>query len=264
LLPLSLGKPTVRKPSLLLVVVFGSIIVFFSSICTNSNIVAYAQTISPSSPSTDSGYPTIQIVSPHDGQLIPPGELTIQGISSDNEETDCQVYADVNDVTPMRDVAAAGDSGQVEDFSKWTFTYTQDYQLIKDGENELTAKISCVDDQTVDLNPFPASSPPSNSPLSEWHTINVTGAVGAPSVSLPLPTVGNTEGLTEEDDDSDGESNEEENDELEEDDDSDNDSGGSEGDDSNDEEDANNGDEDENEDDDDGVPIDIPEIPEIQ
>jgi hypothetical protein len=77
-----------------------------------------------------------------------------------------------------------------------------------------------------------------------------------------LPTVGNTEGLTEEDDDSDGKSNEEENDELEEDDDSDNDSSGSEGDDSNDEEDANNGDEDENEDDDDGVPIDIPNIPE--
>jgi hypothetical protein len=227
--------------------------------------MAYAQTLAQSSPSTGSVSPTIQIVSPHDGQLVPPGELTIQGISSDNEETDCQVYADVNDMTPMRNVTAAGDSGEQEDFSKWIFEYTRDYQLIKDGENELTAKISCVDDQTVDLNPFPspASSRPSDSPLSEWHTINVTGAVGAPSVSLPLPIVGNTEGLTGEDDDSNGESNEEENGELEGDDDSDNDGNGSDGDDSNDEEDANNGDEDENDDEDDNIPIDIPDIPDI-
>jgi hypothetical protein len=235
---------------------------------TNSNAIAYAQSLTTSSPpSTETGLPTIQVVSPHDGQPVPPGELTIQGISSDNEETDCQVYADENDITPLQRVTATGDSGEALDFSKWTFTYTQDYQLIKEGENELTAKISCFDDGALDLNPFPTGTAASDSPLSEWHTINITGAVGAPSVSLPLPTVGNTEGLTEgeDDDDNNEESNEEENDELEEEDDSDNDSSGSEGNDNNDEEDANNGDEDENDDDDDDdVPIDIPDIPEIQ
>jgi hypothetical protein len=168
-----------------------------------NNIAAYAQTSAPSSPSTDTVYPIVQIVSPHDSQLVPPGELTIQGISSDNEETDCQVYADVNDITPMLRVMAAGDSGEALDFSKWTFTYTQDYQLIKEGENELTAKISCFDDGALDLNPFPAGTAASDSPLSEWHTINVTALLGAPLVSLPLPmpTVGDTEALTEEEED---------------------------------------------------------------
>ena len=224
---------------------------------TSSNAIAYAQSLTTSSPpSTDTGLPTIQIVSPHDGQLVPPGELTIQGISSDNEETDCQVYADVNDNTPMRQVTAAGNSGEALDFSKWAFTYSQDYQLIKEGENELTAKISCFDDGALDLNPFPTGTAASDSTLSEWHTINVTGSLGAPPVSLPLPlpAVGNTEGLTEEEEeedenDSDEQSNEEDNEEREEDGESSNDSNGSdEDDDSSDEEegDDGNGDESEN------------------
>jgi hypothetical protein len=221
-----------------------------------NNIVAYAQTLTPSLPSTDTVYPTIQIVSPHDSQLVPPGELTIQGISSDNEETDCQVYADVNDITPMLRVTAAGDSGEALDFSKWTFTYTQDYQLIKEGENELTAKISCFDDGALDLNPFPTGTAASDSPLSEWHTINVTGSLGAPPVSLPLPlpTVEDTESLTEEEeveeqeDDSNEDSNGEDNEESEGDDDSDDDGSGNDGDDISDEEDGEegNGDESEN------------------
>ena len=48
-----------------------------------------------------------------------------------------------------------GSSGEDNDFSQWTFTYTQDYQLIKLGANELTAKISCYDIGDLDLIPFP-------------------------------------------------------------------------------------------------------------
>ena len=179
------------------------------SIYSNSPVVAQTPE-SLSSSTSPTGLPTIQITSPQDGQQVPPGELAIQGISSDDEETDCQVYADVNDITPMRNVTASGPSEEDNDFSQWTFTYTQDYQLIKQGENELTAKITCSDDGEFDLNPFPAAgaqTTSSSSPLSEWHTINVTGVAGASSAPLPLPLAGNT-GDTEEDD---GESNDDEN-----------------------------------------------------
>ena len=82
----------------------------------------------------------------------------------------------------MRNVTAVGSSGQDNDFSKWTFIYTQNYQLIKPGENELTAKITCLDGGNSG-DSFPTGNPvASNAPLSEWHTINVTGTVGASPV----------------------------------------------------------------------------------
>jgi hypothetical protein len=143
------------------------------------------------SPGTGAGLPTIQITSVQDGQQVPPGELTIQGVSSDNEDTDCQVFADVNDVTPLQNVTAAGESGDEEDFSTWTFTYTQDYQAISPGQNELTAKISCPPNGELDLNPSPsdpgAGATASGVPLNEWHTVNVTGVAGAPSATVSSP-----------------------------------------------------------------------------
>jgi hypothetical protein len=176
------------------------------SIYATSPIVA--QTPETSSSPQATGLPTIQITTPQDGQQVPPGELSIQGISSDDEETDCQVYADVNDITPMRNVTAAGDSEKDNDFSKWTFKFTQDYQLIKQGENELTAKITCSGDGEFDLNPFPAGAQTtsSSSPLSEWHTVNVTAVQGAdagPSSSLSLS---DTEEIDESGNDDDEES----------------------------------------------------------
>jgi hypothetical protein len=182
--PLLLGKLVIFGSSFtLFAILFGSALLFSLYIfAENNNIASYAQSLTPSSPSATTGLPTIQITSPQDGQQVPTGELTIQGVSSDDEERDCQVYADVNDITPMQDVTTAGDSGEENDFSKWTFTYTQNYQLIEQGENELTAKISCQDAGTT---------PPS---LSEWHTVNVTGVDALP---LPSPSLSSTEEIDE-------------------------------------------------------------------
>ena len=167
-----------------------------------------SETTTPSPSVATTGLPTIQITSVQDGQQVPPGELTIEGISSDNEDSDCNVYADTNDITPMQNVTAAGDSGEANDFSKWIFSYTQAYQLIKQGGNELTAKISCIEEGESNLNSSPDGSAPGDTtaigtPVSEWHTVNVTGITGAPPVAVTTSEdSGDTE--TESEDGSDG------------------------------------------------------------
>ena len=185
---LSKRRFKVVKPySRLLIIGVGAFLLL--SCFTGNNfksIPVVAQTFDDATPSPPtSGLPTIQITSLQDGQQVPPGELTIQGISSDDEDADCRVYADANDITPMQNVTAAGNSGEANDYSEWTFTYTQDYQLIKLGENELTAKISCVGESN--LNPLSTGNTAApDSSLSEWHTVNVTGVAGAPSVTCTL------------------------------------------------------------------------------
>ena len=117
---------------------------------------------------SSSGNGTIEITSLEDGQEVPAGELTIEGVSSDDAESNCQVYADANDITPMQNVTATGANGGDDDYSHWSYTYTDDYQLIKEGANELTAKISCFDGNN-------------STPMSEWHSINITGVTGPPT-----------------------------------------------------------------------------------
>ena len=176
----------------------GILLALSPNMYANDDDVAHAQ--SPSYPSSGTVLPTIQITLPQEGRQVPPGELTIQGISSDDENTNCRVYADVNDVTPMQNVTAAGDSKEINDFSEWSFTYTPEYQLIKHGENELTAKITCSDERNQNTDALllmSTSSAPStsSSPLSKWHTVNVTGVVGSTFITQPSPSAENTEGL---------------------------------------------------------------------
>jgi hypothetical protein len=87
---------------------------------------------------------SVKITSPVVNQ-VPVGELTISGISTDNVTSDCTVYADWNNTKPFQKAAATGPGG-VEDYSTWTFTYTDKYHLITNGTNNLTSKLSCIND----------------------------------------------------------------------------------------------------------------------
>ena len=142
----------------LLVLALG-ILSTFAIWSNNNTILAYGQ--KQAAPTSITTTPTIKITSPTKGQQVPPGELTITGISSDDATSDCTVYTDWNDLKPMQKVTPTGSSGKGgEDYSSWTFTYSEDYHLITEGPNELTSKISC-------------ENSPSN--ITKSYSVNVTG-----------------------------------------------------------------------------------------
>ena len=100
------------------------------------------------------------IDTPTDSANLPVGDLTIYGTSSDSNSTNCQVYADWNDLKPMQEVTATGPKG-ISDYSKWSFTYTGSYHGIAEGTNELTSKITCHEQ--------------GQNASSKSYSINVTG-----------------------------------------------------------------------------------------
>jgi hypothetical protein len=104
----------------------------------------------------------VKITSPVAGQ-VPVGQLTISGISTDNATSDCTVYADWNNTKPFQKALATGPGG-ANDYSTWTFTYTDRYHLITNGTNDLTSKLSCINNNSGDT-----------ANLTKYYSFNVIG-----------------------------------------------------------------------------------------
>lgn len=103
----------------------------------------------------------VKILSPSSGKEVPVGDLTIFGVSTDNEKSDCTVLVDWNNEKPFQKAKAAGPYGE-GDYSSWTYTYSSSYNMIKNGLNDLTSKLECLENSKV---------------TTKWHSINVTGVV---------------------------------------------------------------------------------------
>jgi hypothetical protein len=112
----------------------------------------------------------VTIESHEKDQFAPIGPLTISGTSSDDIETDCEVYIDWNDLKPFqkakpKSLTSDGSGSQSQlvrnDYSNWTFTFTKGYHEIVQGTNELTAKLDCL-------------AYPNN--YTKFSSINITGA----------------------------------------------------------------------------------------
>jgi hypothetical protein len=122
-----------------------------------SNPMIFAQTGMPGTASKVG----IKITLPMTNSTIPVGPLVVDGTSTDTSQTNCTVHIDWNDLKPMQNVTPAGING-TNDYSKWTFTFSQNYHLIVEGTNELTSKIVCLDDSLGNI-------------TTKFYSINVTG-----------------------------------------------------------------------------------------
>jgi hypothetical protein len=100
----------------------------------------------------------IKITSPAKGQRIPIDNhnLTVAGISTYNTSMNCQVSILMNDMKPYKQATAKGENGTM-DYSTWKYIFTSKDFLIKEGDNRLTAKLSCRDN------------------LSKFYSVNFTG-----------------------------------------------------------------------------------------
>jgi hypothetical protein len=136
----------------------------------------------------------VKITSPSKGQQVEPGGILVSGTSSANATTDCTVSVVINGIRPYQRAVPTGHGG-ANDYSNWTFTATQGYAVIKQGQNKMTAKMSC----------------PQNLNFTKFYSINVTGVAGKaqnttttgtgfppslPSVATPTTSSSSTPGGT--------------------------------------------------------------------
>jgi hypothetical protein len=170
------SKFKLEKLILLLLVTVGVLFIFYVFPVYYSTLQVQAQQVQdqPQSPPMIS----VKITSPMTGREVSAGELTITGISTDKTTTDCTVYVDWNDQKPYEKAVATGPGG-IDDYSNWTFTYTDKYHLITNGTNNLTSKLSCIDHDN-------------NVNLTKWYSVNLMGISSDQNQQQPLQIIDNS------------------------------------------------------------------------
>lgn len=109
--------------------------------------------------------PQVKITSLAKGQEVPVGTLSINGVSSDNSSSGCDVYVLLNGIKPYQRVTPAGQgdpNNSTMDYSTWRFTFLPAYGLISEGDNKMTAKITCII---------------GSSNATKFNSLNVTGVL---------------------------------------------------------------------------------------
>jgi hypothetical protein len=138
------------NPGFLALMMSSSVALLILNVTIGSNAGIFAQTLS--------SVPTVKIMHPTPDQQISTnnGTLRISGISSDNSTSNCEITIIANNVKPYQLTVP----NKENDYSSWSFTLNSSYTPIKEGQNKLTSKISCL--------AIPANA-------TKWYSVNFTG-----------------------------------------------------------------------------------------
>jgi hypothetical protein len=112
--------------------------------------------------------PGVKITSLSQGQQVPVGILSIEGMSTDTSISTCNVYVILNNVKPYQRVFPTGNEiREGDDYSTWNYTFTSQYATIHEGNNKMTSKITCLDESNINNT--------SNANLTKFNSLNVSG-----------------------------------------------------------------------------------------
>ena len=143
-----------------------------------NNSLSTTATNSENATNAQSTVPQVKITSLTKGQKVPLGTLSINGVSSDNPSSICDVYVLLNGIKPYQRVTPMGHgdpNNSTKDFSLWRFTFLPTYGLITEGDNKMTAKITCMN---------------GSSNATKFNSLNVTGVFSSitnSNTSIPGP-----------------------------------------------------------------------------
>lgn len=134
-----------------------------------------------SSTSKAAQHSTLSFSDPLSVKIIQPGRdqnteigsnLEITGTSAYNLDYTCHVSVIINDVKPYQKTTPTGTATK-NDYSTWKYVVDSDYTTINKGENKITARLLCPDDQ--------------GEGLKKWYSVNVIGQSLPPTTTIAIP-----------------------------------------------------------------------------
>jgi hypothetical protein len=169
----------VLRSFFLLLLSFVTIILLSSVVVATMEATSYAQSLlkvktginknetnTLPSPSVQIKLHLVKITFPTKGQQIPVhSNLTVTGVSVANRtSTDCQVAVILNGIKPYQKAVPTGHGG-ANDYSTWNYRLTPTYAVIKEGQNKITAKLTCdksnvISHNSVNITGVTNSNPP--------------------------------------------------------------------------------------------------------
>lgn len=117
----------------------------------------------------------VKITYPDKGYITNVGNsLEILGESGYDPSDSCHVSVIVNDVKPYQKTIPTGVKTK-NDYSTWKYSINSNYTTLKDGDNRVTARLLCSDDQGKNE--------------KKWYSINVIGQTGSETRSANGETI---------------------------------------------------------------------------